>query len=84
MKDFIIGGYNRDSQPKKTLLQDDDVADFEVEHEMKTIKKLPAELLDQEDEEFKDDVRATNQRSNSNIDHDKFLGHNEISIIQGK
>ena len=62
MKDFLIGGYNRPSRASTTVLKDE-VNDFEVEHEMKTIKKLPAELLDEVDEEYKDELKGSNSQN---------------------
>jgi len=82
MKDFLIGGIGRER--RETAVLKDEVNDFEVEHEMKTIKKLPAELLDELDEEYKDELRVSGHRNDS-ADPERFLGkyQPEISIIQG-
>ena len=77
MKDFLMIG--RTSRATTTVLKDDvPLADFEVEHEMKTIKKLPAELLDEVDEEYKEELKGG---SNKTEVDPQFP---EISIIQGK
>ena len=82
MKDFLIGGYNRPSRASTTVLKDE-VNDFEVEHEMKTIKKLPAELLDEVDEEYKDELKGSNSQNATEPVQFMNQQQQEISIIQG-